>query len=162
MAYKYKEDQLFKMGQIYTSLLHILNKEGHDPYPFSQITPFRALTMVILRAMPIGIPKKINDEIAKLMDDLEAEDVDEMMKKPVPMDMRQHWCMGCFKYEKLTEPHKIAQLRKKRGMTQKELADKIGVEQKDISRWENFVCSPKAENLKKLAEALDCKVDDLI
>lgn len=162
MAYKYQKDQLFIMGQIYTSLLHILNKNGHDPYPFSQITPFKALVIVIPQAMRIGIPQKLNAEIAKLMDDLESEDIDEMMKTPVPMDMRQHWCVGCLKYEELTKLHKIAQFRKKRGMTQKQLAEKIGVEQKDISRWENFVCSPNAENLKKLAEALDCKVDYLI
>lgn len=162
MAYEYDKEQLFKMGQIYTSLLHILNKKGNDPYPCSEIFPFKYIVMILPQAIRIGIPKKLNNEIAKLMNELDPECVDEMMNEPVPMNMRQHWHMGCIKYEKLTETHKITQARKRKGLTQKELAEMIGVAQKDISRWENFVCSPNGENIKKLANALECNVDEII
>ena len=47
-------------------------------------------------------------------------------------------------------------------MTQSELAQKIGVSQKDISRWENGVVNPSVNSLKQLAIALDCKVDDIV
>lgn len=48
------------------------------------------------------------------------------------------------------------------GLTQAELAERIGCTQKDVARWENDVREPRLSALKKLAEALECKVDDII
>ena len=56
----------------------------------------------------------------------------------------------------------LAQLRIKRGMTQRELAAQIGCYAKDVSRWENGVRTPGAESLAKLAAALGCTSDDII
>ena len=56
----------------------------------------------------------------------------------------------------------LAQLRRERGMTQRELAAKIGCYAKDVSRWENGVRTPGAESLAKLAAALGCTSDDII
>ena len=55
----------------------------------------------------------------------------------------------------------ILKRRKKLNLSQAELAEKVDCTQKDISRWEKGEFSPSAENLKKLAEALDCRIDDL-
>ena len=52
--------------------------------------------------------------------------------------------------------------RELRGLTQSELADKIGAYQKDICRWETGERNPDIESLKKLSIALDCKIDDLV
>ncbi len=57
---------------------------------------------------------------------------------------------------------KLETLRKSKDLTQSDLAAKIGVYQKDISRWENGARTPDIESLKKLAAALDCKIDDLV
>lgn len=161
MSYEYKKEQLYKMGQVYTAMLHILNPAGRDPYPCSEIFPFKYIVMVIPRTMKIGISHKLNDEIAKLMDEFDPDEVGEMMETPVPLEMRQYWTLGCMRYEQLTTESKIAQVRKKAGITQAELAKKIGVGQKDISRWENHVYTPSEENFKKLSAALCCKVEDL-
>ena len=56
----------------------------------------------------------------------------------------------------------LAQMRRERGMTQRELAAKIGCYAKDVSRWETGARTPGAESLAKLAAALGCSSDDII
>jgi transcriptional regulator with XRE-family HTH domain len=50
-------------------------------------------------------------------------------------------------------------LRKKRGITQKELAEKMGTTQAVISRLENATVKPSMETIIKVAEALGAVVD---
>ena len=57
---------------------------------------------------------------------------------------------------------KIKETRKKRGLTQKQLAELLGVKQQNISDWERGERSPSIKNLKKLAEILNCQIDDLV
>lgn len=52
-------------------------------------------------------------------------------------------------------------VRKKLNMSQKELADKLGVTQGAISQWENGITSPRIEKLIELAKLLGCSIDDL-
>lgn len=57
---------------------------------------------------------------------------------------------------------KLRAARLAAGLTQTELAEKVGCTQKDISRWEAGQHEPGALTLKKLAQALGCSMDDLI
>ncbi len=50
-------------------------------------------------------------------------------------------------------------LRKKRGLTQKELAKKVGTTQAVVSRLENASVKPSLETIIKIAEALDAVVN---
>lgn len=56
----------------------------------------------------------------------------------------------------------LAQERKSHGMTQEELAAVSGVHRVTIARIETGDTSPKAETLKRLADALGVLVDDLM
>jgi transcriptional regulator with XRE-family HTH domain len=56
----------------------------------------------------------------------------------------------------------IKKMRTKSGLTQKQLADRLGVKQQNVSDWERGERSPSAKNLKKLAEILNCQIDDLV
>jgi transcriptional regulator with XRE-family HTH domain len=56
----------------------------------------------------------------------------------------------------------IKELRKKKGLTQEELAKAVGVSRLTVSMWESGKASPKAEFLKKLAEVLEVNVNDLL
>ncbi len=56
----------------------------------------------------------------------------------------------------------IAQLRKQRGLTQKELAEKLEVTDKAISRWETGKGMPETSLLKPLAEILGVSVGELL
>ena len=57
---------------------------------------------------------------------------------------------------------KIKELRKKFELTQKQLAEKIHVSSQVISNWERGYSTPDSEDVKKLAEALDCSIDQLL
>ena len=55
----------------------------------------------------------------------------------------------------------IRALRKERGMTQKELAEKLDISDKTISRWESGVQLPEASLLPAIAESLGVSIDAL-
>lgn len=56
----------------------------------------------------------------------------------------------------------IKNLRKNKGYTQEELANKLNVVRQTISKWEKGYSVPDAEMLKKLAEILDTDVSQLL
>ena len=57
---------------------------------------------------------------------------------------------------------KLLNMRKKKGISQAELGIRIGVGANTISQYELGKRNPNPSILKKLAVALDCKVDELI
>lgn len=56
----------------------------------------------------------------------------------------------------------IQEIRKEKGLTQKELAELIGVSDKTISKWENGNSSPDTSMLMSLSEALEVTVNELL
>ncbi|MBQ8309942.1 MAG: helix-turn-helix transcriptional regulator [Clostridia bacterium] len=64
--------------------------------------------------------------------------------------------------EKQTFGIKIAALRKERGMTQAELAEKMGVTDKAVSKWERDLSYPDVALLPRLAELFGISVDELM
>ena len=57
---------------------------------------------------------------------------------------------------------KIKELRAEKGLSQAQLAKKIGCSQSMIVRWEKGECEPTASNIVKLAAAFDCSTDYLL
>jgi len=55
----------------------------------------------------------------------------------------------------------IKRERKLCGLTQQELADKIGIKQQQLSQWENNKFEPTVSSIVALAKALDVSFDDL-
>ena len=56
----------------------------------------------------------------------------------------------------------IKRFRKMNNLYQKELADKIGTSSQVISNWERGYTKPNDDDLVRLADALDCSVDELL
>lgn len=56
----------------------------------------------------------------------------------------------------------IASKRKELSMTQLELADKMGVTDKAVSKWERDLSCPEVSSLPKLAEILGLSIDELM
>ena len=56
----------------------------------------------------------------------------------------------------------IAEMRKQKGMTQLELAEKMGVTDKAVSKWERDLACPDIHTLPALADALGLSVDELM
>ena len=48
----------------------------------------------------------------------------------------------------------ISTLRKEKGMTQKDIADKLGITDKAVSKWERDVAFPDTATIPKLAEKI--------
>ena len=56
----------------------------------------------------------------------------------------------------------ILTLRREKGMTQLELAEKMGVTDKAVSKWERDLSFPDISSIPKLAEIFEVSVDELM
>ena len=56
----------------------------------------------------------------------------------------------------------IAEIRKEKGMTQKDLADKLNITDRAISKWERDICCPDISILEDLSNILDISISQLI
>ena len=54
---------------------------------------------------------------------------------------------------------RLKTLRKEKKLTQKELAEQIGISQKSYSHWETGKNEPSLENLIKLADLFEVSLD---
>lgn len=63
---------------------------------------------------------------------------------------------------KQTFGNMVATLRKQNGMTQLDLAEKMGVTDKAVSKWERDLSFPDVNSIPKLAEIFDVTVDELM
>ena len=57
---------------------------------------------------------------------------------------------------------KLSFLRKQRGMTQMELAEKLDISRQAVSRWEQGMSEPSTENLIRIGQLLGVPVDALV
>lgn len=56
---------------------------------------------------------------------------------------------------------KIYALRRKSGLSQEQLAEKIGVSRQAVSKWEGGLSTPELEKLKALSECFQVSIDEL-
>lgn len=56
---------------------------------------------------------------------------------------------------------KIYTLRRERGLSQEQLAEKIGVSRQAISKWEGGLSTPELDKLKALSECFQISIDEL-
>lgn len=59
-------------------------------------------------------------------------------------------------------PEKIQRERKKMGLSQEKLAEKIGVSRQAITKWENGLASPELEKIVSLSECFKVSTDYLL
>lgn len=64
--------------------------------------------------------------------------------------------------EKKTFGNLVTQLRKAKGMTQADLAAKMGITDKAVSKWERDLSYPDIASIPHLAEILGVTVDELL
>ncbi len=64
--------------------------------------------------------------------------------------------------KKQTLGHRIADLRKESGMTQLDLAGKMGVTDKAVSKWERDLACPDVNSMARLAGIFGVSVDELM
>ena len=57
---------------------------------------------------------------------------------------------------------RLVKLRKKSGLSQEELADKLGISRQSVSKWERAEASPDTDNLICLAKIYGVSLDELL
>lgn len=62
----------------------------------------------------------------------------------------------------MTTGQRIKAARKRAGMTQLELANKLGIPYQSVSQWERDTRNPKYETMCRIADALDVEFADLV
>ena len=55
--------------------------------------------------------------------------------------------------------NKIMELRKKNGMSQEELANKVGIDQSDLSKIEKGLANPSVKTINRIAKGLGIKTE---
>lgn len=55
----------------------------------------------------------------------------------------------------------IKESRLAAGFTQKEIAERIGVDRTSVAKWETGKSYPRGETLVKLASVMGCSIDEL-
>lgn len=58
--------------------------------------------------------------------------------------------------------NRLVELRKKSGLSQEQLADKLGLSRQAVSKWERAEASPDTDNLICLAKLYNVSLDDLL
>ncbi len=64
--------------------------------------------------------------------------------------------------KKINFSENLKNLRKSKGITQKELALLLSVDQRTISAWENGVCEPSFNILSELCDIFDENFDGIL
>ena len=58
--------------------------------------------------------------------------------------------------------NRLVQLRKKSGLSQEELAEKLGISRQAVSKWERAESSPDTDNLISIAKLYNVSLDELL
>ncbi|MEF8799179.1 MAG: helix-turn-helix transcriptional regulator [Candidatus Bipolaricaulota bacterium] len=88
----------------------------------------------------------------------------------VPWDFARHYCDTGYKTKEINQRdegrsvlgNRISSIRKKHGMTQKELAEKADLGRVTVSRLENGEQSPRYQTLENIADALEIDIFRLL
>jgi len=150
--------QVFTMGRIYKMVTIACPQAENIQNP--EMRPFKTYTLAIQR---LHQNRKSSAAIERVLAELSAQinvdDWADIFNEVVPGELTMAFFQG---YYKGAEKTRLAEIRKQMDISQKQLAETIGAAQKDISRWERGGVKPNSENLKNLAYALGCTVDDII
>ena len=135
-----------------------LNPDGDTA--LAAMRPYSANAQAISSAHRAGILKgELDKAIGAALcqiDDVEAP-MQGGSEKVQPLENQSSWQLGYYAGragKPLTGDFDIAAARKKKGLTQAQLAEMIGVDQALVSRWESGRVKPNAESMQKLREVL--------
>lgn len=59
-------------------------------------------------------------------------------------------------------PNRIRELRKGKGLSQTQLAEKLGVHRNTVGNWEDGTTEPKSSNLTDMAQLFGCSVEHVM
>lgn len=154
------EKSLYNLGMLYGLAERALPQIfGHaDEINSASDAPMLSIPK-IMKALTANkaLTNPVDDDILELLDGVDVD-----TPEHPPEESKMNWWMGYYKTKPIEREKGIESARKRAGLTQTELAEKINTSQYSVSRWENKVVKPGADFLKKIAEACGCSIDDLV
>ena len=106
------------------------------------------------------ITPELNAQLAEALSEIDSVEIPMQggSEKVQPLELQGTWHLGYYagmsKRPLAAEAFDIEAARRARGMTQKQLAAALGVDQPTISRWESGRISPNKNSLNRIKEAL--------
>ena len=58
--------------------------------------------------------------------------------------------------------NKIREYRERHGLSQEELARRLGIDRSSVAKWESGCNTPRLAHLLKLAKIFRCSIDELV
>lgn len=145
----------FVMGWIYGTIVRAAgNRNFGGDLQLAAMHPFSAQAQIISKAQQKGLlTGDLDQQIVEAMGEITSIP-DETPEVAPPMEMQGAWQIGYFQgrggLPLARESFDIGAARKAKRMTQAQLAERLGVDQALVSRWESGKVSPNKSNLEKL------------
>lgn len=164
------KEQCYYLGQLFAVLSSRLkNGPNLAERDNAQLYPLYGVTLILIKVHKLHLSDDSLERVsAKLYSEISADDWLEYNAgklKAVPLDCQMEWCRGFWSMVK-DDDGKVGTLlalyRRQKKLNQTELAERIGVTQKTVSKWEIGVYRPDREHIKKLSEVLECPIEDLL
>lgn len=122
--------------------------------------PYSALAKVMQQGFARGLMSNIEPEIGRALCEIDNIDYQTSggSETVQPLDIQASWQLGyyagLYKRTLPSQSFDISAARKAKKLTQKQLADLMGVDQAHVSRWERGEIRPTPENLTALKKIL--------
>lgn len=153
----------YVLGQIYRILsFSVYEFDGPNQAELSnaQIFPLRGITLMTSKAHQLKkITPDVTKRLAEMYEKIDLQDLEIWFDKPLPLPEQGKFQLG---YMKAIKTSPIAKYRKMQNLSQAELANAVGADQRSVSRWENNIVTPRPAMLAKIAQVLHCTMEDLI
>lgn len=132
------------------------NSNIGGPVEWAAQRPYTGMGKIIFAARQERIlTDELDMQIAEALDEIDR--IPDGQEDVQPLAIQSSWDLGYYAglaKRPLAGEFNIAELRKRKKMTQVQLADAIGVSQDRISRWESGKITPNKESLAKLKAVL--------
>jgi len=149
--------QTYNLGRVYAAVaLAISDQDTPDRRGTAPLHPLQAAAEMVKMASVQGkLSKALEKEVSELYDSVSPD-----YPEALPTEEQGAWWLGYY-HRKAGKAMTIKAAREKAGLTQEQVAERIGVTQPTYAGWETGKRNPKQETLKKIAAAIGIDVSQL-
>ena len=137
------------------------NQPSPNNIAFASARPYYGNAQIITAAhRDRVITPELDAQLAEALSEIDSVEIPMQggSEKVQPLELQGTWHLGYYagmsKRPLAAEAFDIEAARRAKGMTQKQLAAALGVDQPTISRWESGRISPNKNSLSKIKEVL--------
>ena len=149
------------LGYVYGTAAALLPDWDRSGDKFRQAgeRPFTGMGLILAEAHRRRVmTREIDEIIGKALEDVTpeaAEAAASQVPEPfLPMPLRGVWQLGYYAAQSGKPYYDITARREEAGMTQAQLAERLGVPQSTISRWESGKVRPRTDMMARIKTAI--------